>query len=348
MKYPLLLLVMIFPAALVFAQRDVELVFKPPKRFHTQKSLAHLYDQIDFLDSRSRPAIGAIATGLLKNNDGVLVLRQPVKLQLMTIMDTLLTGPGLATGTSSSGHGELLFQLRKFNYVEASATRFCYLTATLYSRNDDRYRKLLTMDTVFIIKDGAIEADLAQDGWFALTDFIRTGLTERPADTTSYSLYDLGRMDSIEQHRLPLYTDTVWVDGLYRDYNSFCQQRPDLQCMVKLNKKGEMRSVKVLGPDGKVMEQKPRDVYAVVYQGQAYIATEYGFYPLMRTESDLLFTGDVRVPASASDLNGAGFMLGLTGRLIASQGYRTTYTMVIDHLSGDFVHLRLIPPPATN
>lgn len=54
MKLPLPLLlflpVFLFAVMPLFAQRKVELVFKAPKKWHTEKIADNLYDQIDVLD----------------------------------------------------------------------------------------------------------------------------------------------------------------------------------------------------------------------------------------------------------------------------------------------------------
>jgi hypothetical protein len=298
-----------------------------------------LYGQIDFLDSRRVATIGPVRVGLF-GNASHLSLKAPVQPQLAHIVEALMD--------STAGGGELLFQLRSFNYIEEFSTRFCHLRATLYSKSAGQYRKLLTLDTVIVIRLSDIGGEVQKGSSLAICDFIRDGLLELPSDSTTYSLNDLGRMDSVETSRLALYTRDSLVDGLYKAYASFADQRPDLQCSFKVDKNGDIKAVWIPDENGKEKKVDRRGIYAVVYQGRAFIATEYGFYRLTKAEGDLLFTGDVRVPASRGDLAGGQFALGLTGRLLASQGYKTTYTMAIDHLNGDFLHLRLIPQPETS
>ncbi|HEV2482756.1 MAG TPA: hypothetical protein VGS79_23985 [Puia sp.] len=344
------------PVALLFGQpasnpalarSRVEFELKLPEL--RKKDSAHriprvsnsFYDRIDFLDSRSGPVIGPAFKGLLQNMEAELVLKQPVASKLSAILDGLID--------SAAGNGNLLFQLRRFYYVEEFSTKFCYLQATIYSGMPGQYRPLLTLDTVMLIRVGGPVVDYMNYMVRPLVcNFIRSVLTLRPVDSTTYDLYAVGKMDSIERSRLPVFRDSAWVDGLYLSYPSFSRQLPDRQCMVAMNKNGGIRNIKVLDASGKPVEQRSRDMYAVVYQGQAYIATEYGFYPVTRTDNALLFTGDVRVPASEGDLNSGQMALGLVGRFMASKGTRTTYTMALDALNGEFLHLRLIPPPPTN
>jgi hypothetical protein len=340
----LLALVLAVPGADAQDRPNVDIQFLFPKselskdKVPRAKVANSLYGHIDFLDSRRGTTIGPVRVGLL-GNASHLALKAPVQPQLTHIVEALMD--------STAGGGELLFQLRSFNYIEEFSTRFCHLRATLYSKSAEQYRKLLTLDTVILIRLSDISGEVQKGSSLAICDLIRTGLLELPSDSTTYALNDLGRMDSIETSRLALYTRDSLVDGLYKAYASFADQRPDLQCSFKVDKNGDIKAVSIPDENGKEKKVDRRGIYAVVYQGRAFIATEYGFYRLTKAEGDLLFTGDVRVPASRGDLAGGQFALGLTGRLLASQGYKTTYTMAIDHLNGDFLHLRLIPPPET-
>ena len=70
---------------------------------------------------------------------------------------------------------------------------------------------------------------------------------------------------------------------------------------------------------------------------------------ITRTDNELLFTGDVRVPPTDADFYRAYKVLDYPGVLMASKGWRTTYLMAIDPVGGLFLHLRRIPKqPATN
>lgn len=303
-----------------------------------------LYNKIGFLDSRSLAVIGIYQKGSFFGTRTDLVLKQPVGPQLTAILDGLTD--------STAGNGELLFQLRRFHFAEESMTRYCYVEATLYEKAAGQYRQLLTLDTLFLIRDMNVMGYMNRLGRPLVCEFIRTALTLRPTDSTAYDIGTVGRMDSIERRRLPLFTDTAWVDGVYLTYHSFSQQLPDRQCTVKTDKDGNVRSVKVMDAAGKAVEQKRQDMYAVVYQGRAYIATGYGFYPVTRTDNALEFTGDIRVPPTESEVSmaydlGGGGIVGLPLKALAMHGDRTKFVMVIDPLNGDFVHLRKIEPPPT-
>lgn len=301
--------------------------FQPPK-YTPHKSL---YSHIDFLDSRVDKFIGPIAAGALRNRDGFLVMKLPVQPELNAILRELTD--------SAAGEGEMLFQLRRFKYVEAYSTQYCFFCATLYAKTAGRYQKLMTLDTTFILANDKTKKPLMKMTSAVVADFLTEALVLQPADHTSYGPEEIARIDSIEKIRLRLYTDTNLVDGLYTSYTSFGLQRPDLQCIVKTNRKMDIDQVDIIDADGEKKKQRPRDVYAVVYKGVPFMATEYGYYRLQRIDNDLYFTGDVRIAASMSDLASAQFGLGLLGRYIASKGLRTTYRLQLDHISGDFIHL---------
>jgi fructose-1,6-bisphosphatase/sedoheptulose 1,7-bisphosphatase-like protein len=93
------------------------------------------------------------------------------------------------------------------------------------------------------------------------------------------------------------------------------------------------------------MKLKSKKLYALVFDGKPYIATEYGYYPLEKVHNILTFTGKVKVAASEGDKNGAQMAFGLIGRAMASGGYEASYEMAIDPVSGVFVHLHKIETP---
>jgi hypothetical protein len=352
MKRPLLLLLSLcIVGSPLWAQSNstnykVEFEFKLPelRKKDSARRISRvsnsLYDNIDFLDSRPRPVIGPTFTGLLKNKPADLVLKQPVGAQFTGILNGLIDG--------TAGNGSLLFQLQRFYYIEEFTTHYCYLQATLYSKTGTQYRKLLTLDTSFVIQYNNVVDYLDAVARPLVCVFIRDALKLPSTDSAAYDLSALNKMDSIERARLPLFTDTAWVDGLYLSYRSFSQQLPDRQCTVKMTKDGQIKWVKVLDAEGNAAEQKWKNMYALVYRGQAYMATEYGLYPVTRTDNALLFTGDIRIPPTSGEMNTSAFMLGLTGMFITSRGYRTTYTMAIDQFNGQFLHLRVIPQTPVN
>jgi hypothetical protein len=145
--------------------------------------------------------------------------------------------------------------------------------------------------------------------------------------------------DSFEKSMIKLYTTTQFVDGLYRSFKAFAAQIPD-QAMTVEEKNNEIKNVKVSDSTGKLIKVKSKDVYAMVYKGQLYVATSYSFYPLTKEKEDFYFTGKVKAGVDAM----AGAMFGLMGSLLSSSSYYT-FEMKIDHISGGFIRIRYIPNP---
>ena len=122
---------------------------------------------------------------------------------------------------------------------------------------------------------------------------------------------------------------------------------PDQQGTIKAKKDGTISSVHIIDTGSNKIKLRPKDLYAVVYKGKPYIATEYGFYPLERVRDNFFFTGDIRVSPNSSDyLTGFEFT-GLLGVLVASRGYEETYDLLVDPLNGKFIHLRRIDKQQT-
>ena len=128
--------------------------------------------------------------------------------------------------------------------------------------------------------------------------------------------------------------------GLYETYESFRQQLPDKAVEVAI-RKDKITDVKASGVDGKTQKVKSKDIYAIVHNGQPYIATDYGYYPLQKTGDDFYFTGKAKVTANAGDVIVAGVFFGIIGSLIASDA-SALFEMKLDHLNGGFMRIREI------
>ena len=296
-----------------------------------------LYKKIDFLDCRDDTTyIGTVNTGLLRH-EAKLKLRMPFQPQLQALVDSLTD--------SSASNGELLFQLRDFHFVEEMATRYCYLQVGLYAKMQDHYQRLAILDTVMVVPNNNVTGVVQFLGSRILTDFLGNELWRKPVDSAAYQLQEILQYDSIEKSRIPLFTTTQYVDGIYNSYYSFSRQQPDRQGQIKADKKGEITRVAAQDSAGKLTKLKSKNQYALVYGGKPYVATEYGYYPLEKLHNSLIFIGNVRVAASQGDVNGAGLAFGLVGSLLATGGYEARYEMAIDPVSGRFVHMHKFEMP---
>ncbi|MEO6219895.1 MAG: hypothetical protein ABIO81_05670 [Ginsengibacter sp.] len=96
-----------------------------------------------------------------------------------------------------------------------------------------------------------------------------------------------------------------------------------------------------------MVKVKAKDVYAIVYNGQPFIATEYGYYLLQKINEDFFFTGKAKVSAKTGDVIAASLFFGILGGLIASDS-ESIFEMKIDHSNGGFIRMKEIKRLTTN
>lgn len=328
-------LIAFLPAAGLYAQDIVHPFELSWPLFKVSNSL---YNKIDLIDSRAyTAAIGVIEKGLTPTQAEKIVFRTPIEPQFTGLMRVLTD--------NTARDGELLFQLKRFRFVETSGVRYCFLSAALYAKKEDRYFPLSQLNTVIPLST-RIWKNLQSKANSLLTDFLAKGLLMPAADTLSYSLRDVGNIDSIEKRSIPLYTAAAFTDGIYRTPRAFLEQRPDWTALaVEAKRDGSVTSVTALYANGESRPVERTKMFAFVYKGRPFMVTEYGFYPLERLGNDFYFTGDVRVGADLNDQLNSSFIFGLAGAALSSRGYRSSYQILLDHQTGGYVFVRRLPPP---
>jgi len=301
-----------------------------------QKIPGSLYKNISYLDSRyDKTNMGIVQLGAF-NKKAKVVPKIPFADQLTNVLNALTD--------SSAKEGELLFQLKQLSFAEITGAMsekgYCYLQAALFSKQHDRYLELRAIDTVILIKSMDVTRALFRNGSKTITDFIANSLSQNPAGSNYYSYADIENIDSIEKRKIPVYNTTAYTDGLYSDFASFSNQTPGKQITAEL-KNDKLSSVKTPDENGKLVKVKSKDIYAIVYKGQPFIATEYGYYQLQKKGDDFYFTGKAKVNAQTGDVLAAGLFFGIIGSLLASDA-EATFEMKIDHVNGGFMRLREI------
>ncbi|HTE10577.1 MAG TPA: hypothetical protein VK645_06395, partial [Chitinophagaceae bacterium] len=301
-----------------------------------QKIAGSFYKTIRYLDARyDTTNMGIVQLGAF-NKKAKVVPKIPFANQLTGVMNSLTD--------STAKDGELLFQLRQFSFAEVTSAMsekgYCYLRATLFFKTGERYKKLHTIDTVILIKSMDVTGSLFRNGSRTIVDFIANNLLQNPAEEDYFSFSDIVHIDSIEKLKMPVYNTEAYADGLYASFASFTNQTPDKQITAEL-KNDKLSAVKSPDENGKLAKVKPKNIYAVVYKGQPFIATAYGYYPLQKTGDDFFFTGKAKVTASTGDVIAASLFFGIIGSLIASDA-EASFEMKIDHANGGFIRLREI------
>ena len=332
LKIFLSLIIFLLLGANLFAQDIIKTFEIVLPKFKVENSL---YNKIKFLDSRGDTSlIGIIFPGEPNYRPEKLVLKTPFLPQLTSLLNSLTD--------STAKNGEILFQLKQFNFVEPSETRYCYFSIELYAKKNAGYKIISSLDTVILIVRHNVAKEILELGNIILSNFFAKALLQEPIDTTLYNITEIENIDSVEKRKITIYNTTKYVDGLYTNYESFKNLVPDMQGFVEMKKDGTISSVKTLDENGKKIKVKSKNIYAVINKGQIFIATEYGYYPLQKINDNLFFTGDVRVAASNGEMNTAGLALGLLGGISTRAGSKATYDMIIDHRNGKFIHMLAI------
>ena len=302
--------------------------------YHIQNSLYH---SIDVIDSRNdKTNLGIVKLGPF-NHEAKVIPKFPLSIQLQNMIQSLID--------SSAKNGELLFQLKQFKFAEGNAgfseSGYCNFKAGLYSKSDNHYQMFASIDTILVIKSMDVTKELLKDGSKIITDFISNNLSKEANGSRYYSRREILKMDSTEKRDIIVYNTDTYAEGLYYDYKSFSNQIPDKPIFVETKKDGRISQVNIRRDDNNMIKLKSKDIYAIVYNGTPYMATQYGYYPVTKSKDDFYFTGKINVKASTGDIMTAQMMLGLAGALLVSNA-NARYEMMIDHTNGSFIRIREI------
>jgi len=320
------LLIILFHSTNIFAQKGIRefRITLPDKKVKNS-----LYNKIDFIDSRADTSnLGVLFTSGY-NIKNLVIASPPFNDQLSSVVKTLID--------ESAGNGQLLFQMRKFYFFEGagSATNksFCVIRAQLYSKSGTAYRKLGLIDTTV-----STTAAILKKSSKAITSLIETNITNTPSDTAIYTFEDILNIDEVEKARIPVYNVQHYIDGLYQTKEEFFNQKPGKQATVEM-KEQTISSVKIANDNGELKEVKPKDVYAIVYKNEPYIATDFGFFPLTRSGKDFYFT--LKIKTTDSRYAAFGYMYGLVGALVVAgmPQVEQNIDMKLDHVNGGFIRI---------
>ncbi|MDF3077577.1 MAG: hypothetical protein K0S09_1466 [Sphingobacteriaceae bacterium] len=328
---PLLLTLFLLLSFSSFAQRETEdFQLSAP----AAKTAASLYNTMSYLDSRGDTSNLGIVTKNILYGRVYVINKIPMKVQVLNLFNQLLD--------NSAGAGELLFQLRQFNFVASSHGEkgFFQLRAGIYSKTGREYRQVAFIDTIALLKGFEGIKALFNYGSTLTTDFIASTLKKVPeASSQPFSYDEVVNIANIEKQRLPLYSSHGFTEGIYSNYNSFKMQVPDKK-VIEGPEDGN-GIVKTVNEKGKVVWVAPKQIYAVVRKGKPFINTGFGFSPLTRSGTDLLFKGHVEAAPKALDVLATGALFGLMG--VLTMGTPTdTYEMKLDHLTGGFIYQRVL------
>ncbi len=297
-----------------------------------------LYKTVEVIDGTSDSlGYGYVQTGMF-NRTAAVVTSSPLHEQFTAMAKQVCSG--------AEGEGTLTLQLRSMRFSEAMGVMgelgYCAIRANLYCKEGDRYFLLASLDTVldqFSPVDVTDPLLNAASGF--LTSLVCSNLSKRPANTDNYDLQTVLNIDSLEKQQLRLYTGTSYNEGIYNTYRSLSNQVPDMKPA-----KMEFSGNRLLYWDqaGNQVKLKSSETYAVVMNGDLFIATPYDFYQLVKTGDDFYFTGEIKTrPGTAQLLVGQAFF-GIVGPIVMiNKGVRSTFYTKLDHVNGRFIALKHIP-----
>jgi len=315
----------------LFSQRlteDFEITLPHQKVEHS------LYKTIALIDSRyDTTFMGIIQLGAF-NKKAKVIPEIPFSTQLQNVLNSL--------AADDSKNGKLLFHLRQFNFAELTGTTsekgYCYLRADLYSESNSGYQKISSIDTVIFIKAMDVTRSLFRKASKMITGFIAYNLVRKPSGSKDYSFDEVAKMDSIEKRKIKVYNTSEYTDGLYLTWQSFMNQVPDKPIIIE-KKNNKVVSMHILNEKGKKVVLHATDAYAIVVEGEPFIATDYGFYLLKKIDDDFKFIGRAHTNARAGDVIAASVFFGIMGGVMATDA-SATFEMKIDHINGGLIRLR--------
>jgi hypothetical protein len=167
----------------------------------------------------------------------------------------------------------LMLEHLKVNDIpaERSVTGHLEMRMSTFLKRNDKYYflKKIRISKDYPQKDHAyITRAIAAKISAELTNIVKDSYTETGLNVP-ISETDLGNYEKIISEQLPVYSSQSFTDGVYRDYKSFAEQKPDKEFTVKKNKDGVIKGVKRV--DG--YDNLSKDVFAIIDNGIAYKKT---------------------------------------------------------------------------
>jgi hypothetical protein len=303
----------------------------------SEKISNSLYKKIKLVDVRPDPQnLGIVQLGAF-NRKARVVTETPLADQLSGLLTALTDSTAQAR--------ELFLLLRQLSFAEVTGAMsergYFQLRAILFAKKGEGFHKLAAIDTVVVIKAMDVTKGLLRQGTKSLTELLAANLTKEPADGLSYLSDEVVHFDQLEKKALPLYTADSLRNGIYKTFHAFTVLQPDEESFtVDFGKNGNSPVLRQANEKGKMEKVSSKDIYAFVHEGRAFIATDYGYYPLRKQAEDFYFTGKAKVAANNADVMMASLFFGVVGGLIASGGTSATFEMKVDHLSGGFIRIK--------
>jgi len=244
----------------------------------------------------------------------------------------------------------LVLENLKVNDVPAERSVSGHLemkVSTFLKRNDKYYfLKKRTISKDYLQRDHAyITRAIAAKISSELADIIKDSYTETGLSIPILET-DLGNYEKIIPEKLPVYNSETFTDGVYKDYKSFAEQKPDKEFAVKKNKDGVIKGVKRV--DG--YDNFGKDVFAIIDNGIAYKKTPVSIIEIEKDNDGIFImasqeeifpqynTTSIIVGAGAAGAIGGlvAAVIDITAAKIRKQN-ALYYRVGIDKLTGEYI-----------
>ena len=218
--------------------------------------------------------------------------------------------------------------------------------ATIFAGEPQNYKLIKKVDEVYKNSSMDVTLQLERESGELILKIISEALvTVKPLEERIYTLEDIDNFEGIEKNKLALYTNDKYVDGIYKDFQSFSMQIPSMP--IHEVKEGN-NTIKVYYLNENKKSKNARGNYAAIYQGKLYINNGEEFIKLTKKENDYYFYGYVSKKASFGKQLGVGVATGvLTSLLTGGFGvafFPTTdsvlYEFKMDFLNGSFIPIQ--------
>jgi len=282
--------------------------------------------------------MGFVQTSMF-NKYTPIVTGKPLSEQFHSLFQSLID--------SAAQKKTLLLQLRNLRFREetkaTSERGFCNIRISLYEEKDGAYHFINTIDTIINVKAMDVTGKLLKTTSELIISELKQNLTLIPEDyNMPFSVNDLANIDGLEKNNIPIYNTNTLTDGLYIDFKSFANQTPAYTQLQVKRENGDVKEVKINNPEkpDKWKKIKPKDYYAVVVEGNPYLAHPNGYFPIIFENDDYFVRTYAHVNSSINGAQvGLAIGFGIIGGMLflPAGGGMEPVTAKLDHLNGDFI-----------
>lgn len=197
---------------------------------------------------------------------------------------------------------------------KTSMTKIKFKFSSFIKRNDKYY--FLNRTQNVITSDSNFPKYIASQISNVVTGIIKESYVSVPL-RSAMSEEDLTNYEKYVTGNSPLFGGTELKDGVYKDFRSFYEQKPEPNYVTDKNKKGRVTHIKDINADVNNEIIGNEEVFGYIENGKAYRSTPAGYLEMIRDEKGfyVVATKAELFPAN----NGNGEMIGaMAGGMIGA------------------------------